>query len=75
MRSMPTKGSSARSSTALARPAEHHGVARGLATKGVRGGIIAIIGFGLDDHAADAVEQKRYANEIARDQEDVAPIE
>src|SRR5947208_3004400 len=49
------------------RRAEHHAVAWRRSAKGMRGGIGVMIGLDLDDDAADAVDQKRRADQIGRD--------
>ncbi|CAN7697332.1 hypothetical protein LJR290_005707 [Variovorax sp. LjRoot290] len=46
---------------------EHRGVALGRAAEAVRGRVVAIVGLGLDDAAADAVDQQRDADQQARD--------
>src|SRR5215212_721300 len=45
---------------------KHCGVAGRPPTEAVRGWVFTIIGLRLDDHAPDAVDQYRRANEIAR---------
>src|SRR3954464_8994825 len=45
---------------------KHRGIAGRPPTEAVRGWVFTIIGLRLDDHAADAVDQHRRANEIAR---------
>src|SRR3954466_9487484 len=45
---------------------KHRGIAGRPPTEAVRGWVFTIIGLRLDDHAADAVDPHRPANEIAR---------
>jgi len=48
--------------------AEHGEVALGRPGISVRGRILAVIGFRLDDTAADAADEDRHANQLARDE-------
>ena len=52
--------------------AEHDGVALGLPAKTVCRGIGLMIGLDLDDDAARALEQQRYADQIGGDGMDAA---
>ena len=56
------------------RRAEHRGIAARRAAVGVACGIVGCVRLGLDDHAPDAVDEKRPADEGARDSPDV-PLE
>src|SRR5262249_47284979 len=51
----------------VARWAEHHLVAGGLPDEGMRRRIGVVVGLGLHDDAADALEQQRRADEIGGD--------
>ena len=46
---------------------EHRRVARGPSTKAVRGRILVIVRLDLDDHASDAVEEQRRADQLRSD--------
>ncbi len=46
---------------------EHHRVARGLASVGMRRRVGVVIGLDLDDHSAGAIEQKHRADQVGRD--------
>ena len=50
---------------------EHAGVARRPAAEAMRGRVVFVIGFGLDDRAADAIDQKRGSDQRTRDRLDV----
>ena len=43
--------------------AEHRRIARPWATMAVRGGIVDVVGLGLDDAATDAVDQQQHADQ------------
>ena len=47
--------------------AEHRRVALGPAAEAVRGGILVVVRLDLDDHAADAVDEQRGADQLGRD--------
>jgi hypothetical protein len=48
---------------------EHRRVAGGGAVEGVRGGILVVVGLGLDDPSADAVQRQRPADQVAGDRD------
>jgi hypothetical protein len=51
---------------------EHGGIARRTAPMAVRGGILMVIGLGLDDQPADPVDQQPGPDQITRHRHDVA---
>ena len=46
---------------------EHRGVPRRLPAVAVAAGIVGVVRLDLDDHAADAVDEQRGADELGRD--------
>lgn len=54
---------------------EHGGVALGLPTETMRGGLARIVGFGFDDAAADPIDEQADTDQIARDIECIAAKE
>jgi hypothetical protein len=46
---------------------EHRRVAQGGAAEAVRGRVLAVVGLGLDDAAADAVDQQQRADQRTGD--------
>ncbi len=51
---------------------EHHRVALGAPAVGVRRRVGVVVGFDLDDHAADSVDGERCADQVGRHRVDAA---
>ena len=54
---------------------EHRRIALRASAETVRGGLAVIVGFGLDDAAADIVDKQADTDEIARNVARIAPEE